>query len=118
MNLQERLEQTVVSGNIMDLLLRQVAGRLVACVRQTDTVGRPGGDEFTILLRHIPDAGSVQSVIDKIHRAMEDGFPVGGREVSVALSIGRALYPDDGEDSATLYQVADQAMYASRTAGH
>lgn len=97
-----------------DGLLRQVGERLCRCLRASDTVGRPGGDEFTALLVNSGGTEQVRGVMRKIQVAMEEGFTIGGHPVTVSVSIGMALYPDDGTDTATLYRVADRAMYASR----
>lgn len=98
-----------------DELLRQIAGRLSGSLRASDTVGRPGGDEFTALLVNVSGAGQMQEIMRKLQRVVREGFLIDGHPVKVSVSIGGALYPDDGSDMSTLYGVADRAMYASRT---
>ncbi|WP_303906805.1 diguanylate cyclase domain-containing protein [Thiohalomonas denitrificans] len=100
-----------------DELLRQVANRLLNCVREGDTVARVGGDEFTVILPrlHRPEAGV--RVAEKILAALAHPFTIGGKTVSTSASIGIATYPDDGEDAATLMKNADRAMYAVKHRG-
>ena len=94
-----------------DDLLRQVAERLVACLRETDTVARLGGDEFTVILeggKRVEDAGQVAM---KILQEISRPYTVGTREIVVTTSIGIAVYPFDGDSYEDLLKGADTAMY-------
>ena len=101
-----------------DELLVEAARRLNACVRETDTVSRLGGDEFLIILSpgHTGkmDAGVIAS---RILARFGDPFEVGGRHVTVTASIGVAIYPSDGEDVDTLMRNADAAMCQAKSDG-
>jgi diguanylate cyclase (GGDEF)-like protein len=100
-----------------DALLKQVAKRIVGSVRETDSVGRIGGDEFTVILEssnRLEDAGQVAT---KILDAVSEPYLVGNRELRVTASIGIAIYPLDGEDSQALLRDADIAMYSAKAAG-
>ncbi len=100
-----------------DALLKQVAKRIVASVRETDSVGRIGGDEFTVILEsssRLEDAGQVAT---KILDAVAEPYLVGNRELRVTASIGIAMYPLDGDDSQSLLRDADIAMYSAKAAG-
>lgn len=100
-----------------DELLRQIAARLVACLRETDSVARLGGDEFTVILeggKRVEDAGQVAT---KILKAIGTPFTIGNREVVVTTSIGIAVYPVDGDSYEELVKGADTAMYQSKAAG-
>ena len=100
-----------------DELLQQVAERLQLAVRESDTVARIGGDEFTIVLegsQRVEDAGHVAT---KILRALEVPYEVGGHTLHITASIGIALYPVDGEDADSLLRDADIAMYSAKSAG-
>ncbi|MGH8852783.1 MAG: putative bifunctional diguanylate cyclase/phosphodiesterase, partial [Telluria sp.] len=100
-----------------DHLLREVARRLCAAVRESDTVARLGGDEFVVLL---PDAGGAQEcalVGDKIIEALATPFPFEGHSLHISPSIGICLCPDDGNDVETLMRHADAAMYHAKAAG-
>ncbi len=100
-----------------DQLLKQVAARLLGCIRETDIVSRQGGDEFVIML---PDATSDETIVhfaDRTIAAMVEPFLIDGYELSVTPSIGIAVYPRDGEDIDTLVRSADAAMYAAKDAG-
>lgn len=96
-----------------DALLQQVAPRLKSAVRESDTVARLGGDEFAVVL---PKAGLEESVniAEKISLAIDGPFIVEGHNLNVGISIGIALYPDDGIDSQTLVRRADVAMYVAK----
>jgi diguanylate cyclase (GGDEF)-like protein/PAS domain S-box-containing protein len=101
-----------------DELLQQVADRLVACVRAGDTVARPGGDEFVIVLTEIGQAQDAQLVAEKIIAAFEMPFPLGDQRLSVTTSIGIAIYPVNGDDDVDeLMRKADMAMYRAKEAG-
>ncbi len=100
-----------------DQLLQEVAGRLTESVRESDTVARIGGDEFTIVLegaQRVEDAGHVAT---KILRALEVPYDIGGHELHITASIGIALYPIDGDDADALLRDADIAMYSAKSAG-
>ena len=96
-----------------DDLLKQVSDRLQATLRAADTVARLGGDEFAILLPDIRTHGATQ-VAQKVLRALEPHFTVDGQEINIAASIGIAVCPDHGDDSATLMRHADVAMYVAK----
>jgi diguanylate cyclase (GGDEF)-like protein/PAS domain S-box-containing protein len=99
-----------------DLLLVEVAARLRAAVRASDTVGRLGGDEFLLLLPYAgPQAAS--SVAEKLIEALSQPFEVGGYSLTVTPTIGISLYPKDGCDYDTLLRAADAAMYKAKEAG-
>lgn len=100
-----------------DALLREIAGRLAHCVRETDTVSRHGGDEFVIALPDLTDVGVVERVARCIAEQVSAPLHAGGVEVRVSCSIGVALYPGDGEDCDALVQRADASMYAAKRAG-
>ncbi|SMF83694.1 periplasmic sensor diguanylate cyclase/phosphodiesterase [Azospirillum oryzae] len=100
-----------------DALLRAVAERLKAAVRDTDTVSRGGGDEFILLLSGQPDIDAVVEAVANLHEAMAEPFQVGGHELTVTLSSGVALAPADGKDFATLLKNADTALHHAKAAG-
>lgn len=100
-----------------DVLLREVADRLRACVRETDCVARLGGDEFVVVLSHIQTGERAGQVADKIRASIRAPVPIGGRDVAVGASLGIALYPDDGTDVATLLRCADSALYHAKETG-
>jgi len=100
-----------------DALLKIVAERLHTCVRDEDTVARPGGDEFTILLQEVQDARAAGKVARKILRRLQEPIVLGSHEVRVTTSIGVTLTPDDGTDPATLTKNADLAMYRAKERG-
>ncbi|KAB8064768.1 EAL domain-containing protein [Janthinobacterium violaceinigrum] len=102
---------------IGDDLLRQFSSRLVDCLRVRDTIGRFGGDEFATILLLPEGAQHAVGVVDKIREAMRKPFDLQGHEVTVTVSIGISVYPDDGVDADTLIQYADTAMYRAKEAG-
>lgn len=97
-----------------DRVLRAVVRRLAACVRESDTVARVGGDEFTVLLNNIQGPDAIESAIGKIRTAMTKPFDLDGREITISASIGTAVYPDHGDDLDKLLHHADADMYAMK----
>ena len=101
-----------------DKLLRSVAGRLMACVRRSDTVCRLGGDEFVILLSQVEHREDAAISARKILRAIASPHIIDNRSLDISVSIGGSTYPGDGQDPENLISQADAAMYeASNTAG-
>ncbi|MBA5638271.1 diguanylate cyclase [Duganella sp. LX20W] len=99
-----------------DLLLKEVAWRIQACVRESDTVARIGGDEFVVILENVGLPDHALAVKDKIHEALALPVPLADRgNLQIAASIGVAHYPDHGADMQQLLRHADNAMYASKT---
>jgi diguanylate cyclase (GGDEF)-like protein len=97
-----------------DDLLVEVAGRLRAALRRHDTLARLGGDEFAVLLRDLPDRGSVAELAGRLQDALRRPFALRGVAVELEASIGAALCPDHGTDVHTLMQRADVAMYEAK----
>ena len=100
-----------------DLLLQEVAQRIRRCLRESDTVGRIGGDEFVVLLNNItlPEHGAV--VAEKIRAILERPFELAGQRLHVSSSIGIAVCPEHGDDNKQLIRHADEAMYAAKKSG-
>ena len=102
---------------IGDDLLRQFSSRLVDCLRVRDTIGRFGGDEFATILVLPEGVQHAVGVVEKIREAMRKPFDLQGHEVTVTVSIGISVFPEDGVDADTLIQYADTAMYRAKEAG-
>ncbi|MGE4278518.1 MAG: putative bifunctional diguanylate cyclase/phosphodiesterase [Magnetospirillum sp.] len=100
-----------------DTLLVEVARRLKACTRSSDTISRLGGDEFALVLERVDTADDVVIVADKLLSALAGSFLLEGREVFVGSSIGISLYPEDGDNAETLLKHADTAMYQAKADG-
>lgn len=106
------------SGHLVgDALLKEVAKRLTACVRETDTVARLGGDEFVIVLTDLPQPDDVAQVAEKIQAALARPVELVGREVFVTASIGVSIFPRDGDHGEILLRYADIAMYRVKEHG-
>lgn len=104
--------------DVGDLLLKEVALRLKACVpRETDTVARLGGDEFVILLAQIERAMDAVLVASKVLAALRRPFLIGPHALDISVSIGIAVFPLHGEDVGQLLKNADTAMYYAKKAG-
>ncbi len=101
---------------IGDKLLVNSSHRLKSILREEDTLARMGGDEFIILLPKI-DMNGVSQVAQKLLDTFKKPFDIDGNELSISVSIGIALYPNDGLDFDTLYKNADTAMYRAKKEG-
>ena len=102
---------------IGDEVLRGVAARIGALVRQSDTVAREGGDEFLVLLEDVGSAEHAAKVAGKLLHALSEPYLVEGRSLHCSGSIGVAMYPDDGADAEELICHADAAMFDSKGGG-
>ena len=100
-----------------DQLLQQLATRLKACLRDSDTVARLGGDEFVALLPQLEEEKYVATVAQKVLAAVARPFLLLGQELRVTASIGISTYPQDGLDEQTLTKNADIAMYQAKELG-
>ena len=104
-----------------DTMLREVARRLRSCIRESDTVARMGGDEFTMLLIGLQTRDAALKagihVAEKILQALAPGFLLQHKEFFISASIGIALYPQDGMETTVLLKNADTAMYHAKEMG-
>ena len=100
-----------------DVLLQGAAKRLMGCVRESDTIARWGGDEFTVLLTGIESTEQVKQVADRILVAFGPAFNCEEHLLHVTTSIGIAVYPSDGNDFQTLLKNADTALYRAKEKG-
>lgn len=101
--------------HVGDLLLKSVAMRLSECVRrESDTVGRMGGDEFVVMLSEIETLRDVMVVAEKILYTLNQTFQIGEYIIHISSSIGIAIYPENGKDENHLLKSADAAMYRAK----
>jgi len=100
--------------SVGDKLLRQVAERLVACIRASDTACRYGGDEFVVLLSELDAKDGAVVVADNIRARLAAPYLIDGAQIAVATSLGMALYRVDAQAFGDLLQLADRAMYRDK----
>ena len=100
-----------------DLLLQDVAQRMLQCLRDSDTVARIGGDEFVVLLRGSSAIPETLAVAEKIRKGLERPFLIDGHVLQISCSIGVARFPEHGQDDITLAKNADLAMYRAKELG-
>jgi len=103
--------------DVGDKLLQSVAGRLIACVRRSDTVSRLGGDEFVVLLAQVEHAEDAAYSARKILRALAAPHIIDNKSLDINVSIGVSTYPTDGQDAEALMNRADNAMYEAKEHG-
>lgn len=104
-------------GHLMgDKLLQQVADRLIAVTRSGDVLARYAGDEFVMLSEDIDGAKNAAEIAQKIRHQFDGPFQINDLSLTIHASIGIALYPQDGTDTQTLIEAADQAMYQEKHA--
>jgi diguanylate cyclase (GGDEF)-like protein/PAS domain S-box-containing protein len=100
-----------------DLLLKELARRIRAALRESDLLARISGDEFVVVLEDLTDEGAPERVARMILEEVRRPFQVEGNEIHVSGSLGLALHPDDGADAETLLKNADAAMYHAKELG-
>jgi diguanylate cyclase (GGDEF)-like protein len=100
-----------------DELLKMIAQRLTERVRESDTVARLGGDEFTIIMEGISDKQVPKQLAQSIVTAIAEPFPIKDEMISITVSIGISIFPDDGDNPEELIKKADAAMYAVKHQG-
>jgi diguanylate cyclase (GGDEF)-like protein/PAS domain S-box-containing protein len=103
--------------HVGDLLLKEVARRLIKCVRGVDTVSRQGGDEFVIILADIGGIDQAAHIAASVLQAVTQVYAIGEYELHVSTSIGVSIFPSDGDDIETLIKNADIAMYHAKENG-
>ncbi len=102
--------------SVGDIMLVELSKRLVAAMRENDTISRLGGDEFILLLTGV-DEHSVEQVVQKLMQVVNTPFHLGEYDLNVTASMGIAIYPNDGKDLETLSRNADAAMYRAKREG-
>lgn len=102
---------------IGDLLLQDVAVRLKRCLRESDTVSRRGGDEFTVIATDIGNHQHCEKIAEVILSQLTRPFHIENLEIKIGASIGVSLFPNDGDDATLLVGRADEAMYQAKQAG-
>jgi len=103
--------------SVGDMLLKGVAMRLIGTLRESDTVCRFGGDEFTILLEDIRDAGEAARTADRIVRTLSETYIHEKQEIIVTPSLGVAIFPADSDREEDLLRMADKALYFAKNSG-
>lgn len=100
-----------------DLLIKEIGTRLSSCVRESDTVSRLGGDEFTIILSEFNQVNDIDHLVLKILDSISASCLLDGDIIYVTASVGIALFPDNTIDSDELLKHADMAMYSAKNNG-
>jgi diguanylate cyclase (GGDEF)-like protein len=112
-----KLVNDSLGHGVGDVLLGQVAGRLKARFRQSDTLARIGGDEFTLILDHIQTQSDADMAAESVLEVLKRPFEIEGHTISMTASIGISIFPDHGDESGQLLQQADCAMFAAKKGG-
>jgi len=101
-----------------DLLLREVAARLRACVRECDTVARLDGDAFVVIAPGLGGGEAARPIASKLSNSLSLPYRLGGQLVTTSVCIGISLFPQDARDGDTLLQYAEMAMYQGKIHGN
>jgi len=100
-----------------DILLVETAHRISGCIRESDSVARFGGDEFTVILLEVEDTGNVERATQCILGKLAEPFQLRDEVVYISASIGITMYPNDAANVEDLLKNADQAMYVAKSKG-
>ncbi len=100
-----------------DELLQQVSKRIISMLRETDTIARIGGDEFTFIINDIGDIDSINAIAEKVLTIVQEPYSLHGNAFNISASIGISLCPDNSEDLNLLVKQADIAMYKAKKEG-
>jgi diguanylate cyclase (GGDEF)-like protein/PAS domain S-box-containing protein len=100
---------------IGDQLLQMISERLQALLRSGDTVARLGGDEFVVVIESCRSRAGIVRIAEKLIETIAEPLHIDGHELEVRVSIGIAVAPQDGQDTDTIMDAADQAMYRVKT---
>ncbi|WNO60128.1 sensor domain-containing diguanylate cyclase [Rheinheimera sp. MMS21-TC3] len=103
--------------NVGDILLKEMAKRLVALVRQSDTVARVGGDEFIFILNNPLNKIEISEVAERIINSINQPLVIQNNEFKVGVSVGVAMFPEDANSAEGLIRNADTAMYMAKSLG-
>ena len=112
---------TPMGTELGDLLLKAVARRLHSCLRESDTVGRMGGDEFAfvfaLMIENLDNCENASLIAERILNKLSNPFMINGYSISISASIGISFFPEDGEEINSLLKKADIAMYYAKDHG-
>lgn len=100
-----------------DHFLQALVHRLTSCMREEDTLSRISGDEFLVVAPGMHRTAAVEGIAERIRKALSKPLEVDGMEISTTVSIGAAVYPDDGVSFEELHRQADLAMYCAKREG-
>jgi diguanylate cyclase (GGDEF)-like protein len=100
-----------------DEVLKAFASRITRCIRDSDSMGRIGGDEFVVLLEGLPHSSGALEVAKKIQASVSTPISTNGTFITTTASIGVALYPEDAHTDEELMKCADLAMYEAKQSG-
>lgn len=100
-----------------DIVLQQVAAQLKMCLRETDTLARMGGDEFTVVLQDFNSRSDVELTAQRILKSLNTPLLLENQELYISASIGISFFPEDGGNPALLMKHADTAMYSAKNSG-
>ena len=103
--------------SIGDEILKSVADAMKSALRKEDTICRFGGDEFVILIEELSSFNYLEKILEKIHKISKQRFIINGHDLSIGMSIGTSIYPNDASSPENLLKCADEAMYRAKHNG-
>ncbi len=101
-----------------DKLLKEVAKRIMSCIRDRDYAFRVGGDEFALMVSSNMDAALCEDIRERVKQSLLRPYNIDGRVLNIGVSCGYAVYPAEAEDTAQIRIIADKRMYAEKEKNH
>ena len=103
--------------DVGDILIQKISERLSSVIEQDDMLSRFGGDEFLILKKNLKDKAHLEVLCENILTLLENSFDLSGKQVFITASIGISVFPENGDDQASILKNADTAMYKAKESG-
>ncbi|MEO5359947.1 MAG: EAL domain-containing protein [Nitrospirota bacterium] len=112
-----KIVNDTMGHDVGDKLIKSIADRLTRTIRESDTVSRVSGDEFTVILSNVNNVNQIETITSKLLTQLKEPYEVNGQDITITASIGVSICPSDANGAGELLRHADTAMYHAKKAG-